>query len=46
LFQKPLYYAAWPSDLDWGVACAAAAASLAVGSLALSAFKTRLYFYV
>ena len=46
LFQKPLYYAAWPSGLDWGVACAAAAASLAVGSLTLNAFKTRLYFYV
>jgi homopolymeric O-antigen transport system permease protein len=46
LFQKPLYYGTWPSGLDWGVACAAAATSLAGGSLALNAFRARLYYYV
>jgi len=46
LFQKPLYYAAWPSIADWSVSMSVSGLSLFVGWMLLNRMKGRLYFYL
>jgi lipopolysaccharide transport system permease protein len=46
LFQKPLYYAAWPSVADWGVSISISSLSLFVGWSLLYRLKGRFYFYL
>ena len=46
LFQKPLYYAAWPGMADWGVSIVVSSLSLFVGWSLLNKLKGRFYFYL
>lgn len=46
LFQKPLYYNAWPSITDWLVTGGIASLFLAVGIWAINHFSPRFYFYL
>jgi ABC-type polysaccharide/polyol phosphate export permease len=46
LFQKPIYWAAWPSARDWAVSAAVALLCLAAGAGALWRCRARLYFHV
>jgi ABC-type polysaccharide/polyol phosphate export permease len=46
LVQKPLYYAVWPSALDWAVSMGVSSALLAGGWFAMHRLKNRFYFYL
>jgi ABC-type polysaccharide/polyol phosphate export permease len=46
LFQKPVYYGAWPSALDWAASWGTALASLAAGSALVWRWRDRFYFYL
>lgn len=46
LFQKPIYYATWPSLEDWVVSLAVAAAALLVGMYFVEKHKGDFYFYL
>jgi ABC-type polysaccharide/polyol phosphate export permease len=46
LFQKPVYYAAWPSMTDWAVTAVISSVSLAAGYSILNRFRGRFYFYL
>jgi ABC-type polysaccharide/polyol phosphate export permease len=46
LFQKPIYYASWPSLRDWAVSAATAALSMLLGVLLVSRNRARFYFYL
>jgi ABC-type polysaccharide/polyol phosphate export permease len=46
LFQKPIYYALWPSSLDWSISFAVGAFSLVAGYGLLRKFRGLFYFYI
>jgi ABC-type polysaccharide/polyol phosphate export permease len=46
LFQKPLYYGAWPSLADWGVSSMVGCISLFIGWYLINRLKGRFYFYL
>jgi lipopolysaccharide transport system permease protein len=46
LFQKPIYYHAWPGLRDWTVSFVAASLSLLAGGALVSANRRRFYFYL
>jgi lipopolysaccharide transport system permease protein len=46
LFQKPLYYGAWPSLADWGVCAVVSTLSLAAGYLLVQRMRARFYYYL
>jgi homopolymeric O-antigen transport system permease protein len=46
LFQKPLYYAAWPGVADWVVSISISGLSLFAGWALLNKLKRRFYFYL
>lgn len=46
LFQKPVYYAAWPSIDDWLVATTAGVISLLLGIGLVKKYQGRFYFYL
>jgi ABC-type polysaccharide/polyol phosphate export permease len=46
VFQKPLYYGAWPSLADWGVCSMISTLSLLVGYCLLKRMERRLYYYL
>jgi ABC-type polysaccharide/polyol phosphate export permease len=46
LFQKPIYYASWPSTVDWVVSCTVSAGSLLLGYSLFNKCKGQFYFYM
>ncbi len=46
LFQKPLYYAAWPCMADWVVSISISILSLFIGWSLMHRLKGRFYFYL
>ncbi len=46
LFQKPVYNAAWPSEIDWIVAISIALVSLIVGLFLINKYKSQFYYYL
>jgi ABC-type polysaccharide/polyol phosphate export permease len=46
LFQKPVYSAAWPSEIDWIVSVSIAIASLIVGLILVNKYKSQFYYYL
>lgn len=46
LFQKPIYYATWPSLSDWVVSLAVATGSLLAGTYFVEKHKGEFYFYL
>ena len=46
LFQKPIHDGAWPAPIDWTVAFAAAAGSMALGIASVRWARPRFYFYL
>ena len=46
LFQKPIYYASWPSMRDWGITFGISAAVVIIGCYLVHKFQGRYYFYL
>ncbi|UCG57568.1 MAG: ABC transporter permease [Phycisphaerales bacterium] len=46
LFQKPVYYGAWPSWKDWAITFAVGSVALAFGFYLTDRFKEKFYFYL
>lgn len=46
LFQKPIYFGAWPAGLDWAVTLGCAAASLLLGWASVAWGRARFYFFL
>jgi len=46
LFQKPIYYALWPSYTDWGITMGCSVTAIALGYYLEQKFKSRFYFYL
>lgn len=46
LFQKPIYYAQWPTTIDWFITFTAGVVVLAMGYYLMERFQSRFYFYL
>lgn len=46
LFQKPVYNAVWPSELDWSVSIVVALLSLMMGLYLINKYKSKFYYYL
>jgi len=46
LFQKPVYGAIWPSQLDWTISITLAIASLLFGVFLIRKYKSKFYYYL
>lgn len=46
LFQKPIYYALWPSPVDWIVSIMVSLLFFVAGCFLLNKYKNRFYFYL
>lgn len=46
LFQKPVYSAAWPSQIDWIVSITISLFSLFVGLYLINKYKSKFYYYL
>jgi lipopolysaccharide transport system permease protein len=46
LFQKPIYYAAWPSITDWFVSFAVALTMLSIGVFLVNRYAREFYFHL
>ena len=46
LFQKPVYKAIWPSEIDWIVSVSISLVSLCVGLYLINKYKSKFYYYL
>jgi ABC-type polysaccharide/polyol phosphate export permease len=46
LFQKPVYNAVWPSEIDWIVSISIALVSLIAGLFLINKYKSQFYYYL
>jgi ABC-type polysaccharide/polyol phosphate export permease len=46
LFQKPIYTAIWPSDIDWLVSVSISLLTVFTGYYLIQKFKNKFYFYL
>jgi ABC-type polysaccharide/polyol phosphate export permease len=46
LFQKPVYNAVWPSEIDWAVSIVISLVSLLVGLRLINKYKSKFYYYL
>jgi len=46
LFQKPVYEAVWPSDIDWIISISISLFTLVTGYNLIQKFKNKFYFYL
>ena len=46
LFQKPVYNAVWPSEIDWIVSFSIAMVALIVGLMLINKYKSQFYYYL
>lgn len=46
LFQKPVYNAVWPSEIDWIVSMSLAFISLVVGLYLINKYKSKFYYFL
>jgi ABC-type polysaccharide/polyol phosphate export permease len=46
LFQKPIYYSAWPNLIDWVFSFTTGIISLAVGYFLINHYRNKFYYYL
>jgi len=46
LFQKPVYNAIWPSEIDWIVSTSIASVFLIAGLFLINKYKSKFYYYL
>jgi ABC-type polysaccharide/polyol phosphate export permease len=46
LFQKPVYNAIWPGQLDWVISISIAVISLFIGAILINKYKSKFYYYL